>query len=41
MSVLEDAKIDGSLDAENALNKGMELEAFHIFTDKILSAVGP
>ncbi|KAI9181232.1 hypothetical protein LWI28_012742 [Acer negundo] len=34
-------EIDGSLDAENALDKAMELEVFHIFTDKILSAVGP
>ena len=41
MSVLEDAEIDGSLDAENALDKGMELEVLRIFTDKILSAVGP
>ena len=41
MSVLYDAEIDGSLDAENTLHKAMELEVFCIFTDKILSAVGP
>ncbi|TXG63943.1 hypothetical protein EZV62_010937 [Acer yangbiense] len=34
-------EIDGSPDAENALDKAMELEVFRIFTDKILSAVGP
>ncbi|KAK2648841.1 hypothetical protein Ddye_016330 [Dipteronia dyeriana] len=33
-------EIDGSPDAENALDKAMELEVFRIFTDKILSAVG-
>ncbi|KAL5792635.1 hypothetical protein ACOSP7_001229 [Xanthoceras sorbifolium] len=33
--------IDGSPDAENALDKAMEVEVFRIFTDKILSAIGP
>ncbi|KAK3193289.1 hypothetical protein Dsin_024599 [Dipteronia sinensis] len=34
-------EIDGSPDAENALDEAMELEVFRIFTDKILSALCP
>ena len=41
MSVLYNVEIDVSPDAENALDKAMELEVFRIFTYKILSVVGP
>ncbi|GAV63846.1 zf-HIT domain-containing protein [Cephalotus follicularis] len=34
-------KIDSSPDAENELDKAMELDVFRIFTDKIFSAIGP
>ncbi|XP_030532644.2 zinc finger HIT domain-containing protein 3 isoform X1 [Rhodamnia argentea] len=34
-------KIDGSADPDSDLEKAMEVEAFRIFTDKILSAIGP
>lgn len=33
--------IDFSADAENELNKAMEVEAFRIFSDKILSTISP
>ncbi|XP_057479812.1 uncharacterized protein LOC130767073 [Actinidia eriantha] len=33
--------IDCSPDAENEINKAMEVEVFRIFTDKILSTVSP
>ncbi|XAR61007.1 hypothetical protein NMG60_11034578 [Bertholletia excelsa] len=33
--------IDCSPDAENELNKAMENEVFRLFTDKILSVIGP
>ncbi|KAL6968082.1 hypothetical protein U1Q18_033884 [Sarracenia purpurea var. burkii] len=33
--------IDCSLDAENELNKAMEVEAFRMFTDKLLSTISP
>jgi len=33
--------IDFSPDAENELNKAMELDVFRIFTDKILSTISP
>ncbi|KAI7983277.1 Zinc finger HIT domain-containing protein 3 [Camellia lanceoleosa] len=33
--------IDCSADAENELNKAMEVEAFRIFSDKILSTISP
>ncbi|CAL5353548.1 hypothetical protein CsSME_00041590 [Camellia sinensis var. sinensis] len=33
--------IDCSADAENELNKAMEVEAFRMFSDKILSTISP
>ncbi|KAF8006234.1 hypothetical protein BT93_K0507 [Corymbia citriodora subsp. variegata] len=34
-------KIDGSADPDTDLEKAMEVEAFRLFADKILSAIGP
>ncbi|KAL3717747.1 hypothetical protein ACJRO7_009220 [Eucalyptus globulus] len=35
------SKIDGSGDPDSDLEKAMEVEAFRLFADKILSAIGP
>nr|XP_027093782.1 uncharacterized zinc-finger protein C4F10.19c isoform X2 [Coffea arabica] len=33
--------VDGSAEAEKELGKAMEVDAFRIFTEKILSIIGP